>query len=170
MYLSDTMRLGRGAILEARMVVQDEFRVPTPRRRVKSGFFDCFKPAKRDSWDDSDDSRVLNVLDCSNSIQKRDSKRSKTYRYRSLEGPAYMRLLDILPGSSKAQLQGVLHHVRLDSAEPYIAISYSWGTQKPNRLLRTPEGVIPLTPTLYSALVKLRKKDQHVMVWVDAMH
>lgn len=111
----------------------------------------------------------LSVLDCSRSFRKRDERRPSVYQYRRLEGSASMRLLNILPGSANSKLKGLVHHVRLDSVESYIALSYAWGSQGLTKSLGTPEGQIRITPTLHSALTKLREKERQVTVWVDGI-
>jgi hypothetical protein len=80
-----------------------------------------------------------------------------------------MRLLYLLPGTGGNRLQAVIHHIACNYAGTYQALSYVWGADIRDKELVTPNGVLPITTSLYKALLALRQKDQAVMLWVDAV-
>jgi len=86
-----------------------------------------------------------------------------------LQGQKGIRLLELSPRAVGAPISGRIKRVDLDSRPQYIAVSYVWGVSfKPHRLT-TPEGDIPLTFSLYSALQSLQKRDNPVVLWADAI-
>jgi hypothetical protein len=94
--------------------------------------------------------------------------RREFYSYKPLLH-GYIRLLYLLPGTSEGPLQGVLNHIACNYAGTYQALSYVWGGDLRDKELLTPNGMIPITTSLYKALRALRQNDQSVMVWVDAV-
>jgi hypothetical protein len=66
-------------------------------------------------------------------------------------------------------LQAVLNHIACNYAGTYQALSYVWGADLRDKELVTPDGIIPITTSLYKALLALRQNDKAVMVWVDAV-
>ncbi|PVH78533.1 hypothetical protein DL98DRAFT_357436, partial [Cadophora sp. DSE1049] len=51
----------------------------------------------------------------------------------------------------------------------YEALSYAWGEPVLNHEIEFPEGNLPITQHLYSALQKLRPQHQSRRLWVDAI-
>jgi hypothetical protein len=94
--------------------------------------------------------------------------RRELYSYKPLLH-GYMRLLYLLPGTSESLLQAVLNHIACNYAGTYQALSYVWGSSVRDKELVTPNGIIPITTSLYKALIALRQSDQAIMVWVDAV-
>ncbi|UPX11197.1 uncharacterized protein EKO05_0001817 [Ascochyta rabiei] len=94
--------------------------------------------------------------------------RRKLYSYKPLLH-GYIRLLYLLPGNREGCLQAVLNHIACNYAGTYQALSYVWGGDVRDRELLTPDGVIPITTSLYKALLALRQTDQGIMIWVDAV-
>ena len=91
-----------------------------------------------------------------------------TYSYRPL-GDESIRLLILRPGETTDALQGLIIEVPFETSNPYRAISYVWGTEKRNRSLTTPDGLIGLTASLCTALRCLRHRQHAVTVWADAI-
>ncbi|KAK3998151.1 heterokaryon incompatibility protein-domain-containing protein [Cladorrhinum sp. PSN332] len=96
------------------------------------------------------------------------------YEYSPL--PAnHIRLLNLHSGSPESPLSGELVTVPLfPSSVPFSAISYVWGHSLPsnssNHFLSTPTGVIRLSPSLSSFLLRLRDSaDQSRLLWADAI-
>jgi hypothetical protein len=90
------------------------------------------------------------------------------FSHRALR-PKEIRLINILPGTQQDQLQGVIIHVQSTSAPTYQALSYVWGTDQQTKELVTPDGTLPISPSLSKALHSLRRKDQSITLWVDAI-
>lgn len=93
--------------------------------------------------------------------------RRKLYSYKPLLH-GYIRLLYLLPAISGG-LRAILNHIAMNYAGTYQALSYVWGGDSRNKELITPDGIIPITASLYKALLALRQNDHPVMVWVDAV-
>lgn len=93
------------------------------------------------------------------------------YTYKPLE-PGTMRLLHLLPGDKGHGLRGVVVHASGLSSmpkDPYRALSYVWGVDKRTEQLLTPDGIIPITPSLSAALRHLRQSNTPLVLWVDAV-
>ncbi|KAI9763964.1 MAG: hypothetical protein M1840_008998 [Geoglossum simile] len=92
-----------------------------------------------------------------------------TYSYNRLSDKESIRLLFLLPGEAGTDLRGAIFHTSLESAGQYNAVSYVWGDTKKPHILQTPNGTIPITISLFSALQRLRLKGQPTTLWVDAI-
>lgn len=79
------------------------------------------------------------------------------------------RTLYLFPGASNHPLVGQLEKSTLQRHVPYQAVSYVWGSPKLERLLNTPSGAIPITESLFTALVNFRSTTQPVRLWADAV-
>ncbi|KAF2823081.1 hypothetical protein CC86DRAFT_409849 [Ophiobolus disseminans] len=97
------------------------------------------------------------------SLQKRPEFKHRALQVRE------MRLVNILPGNQRAPLQGVIIHAQSTSPPPYRALSYVWGTDQRTEELMTPDGTVSITSSLSKALHSLRRKDQTITLWVDAI-
>jgi len=97
-----------------------------------------------------------------------DSLQAQQFAYRNLQS-GEMRLVNILPGSLGDPLHGVVIHVRAASTPPYRALSYVWGTDQQPEELSMPDGTLSVTASLSKALRSLRRKDQMITLWVDAI-
>ena len=99
---------------------------------------------------------------------------SDFYSYKPLKDK-HIRLLYLLPGENGDILRGEIYHVYLMGAGQYRALSYVWG--KPNsdaesrsgQCIHTVDGIIPIWPSLHSALKHIRNKNDPLILWVDAL-
>ena len=94
------------------------------------------------------------------------------YDYRHLT-PGEFRLIELLPGQETDRLIGRLITVDAMSAPQYVALSYVWGPpfeegQDP-QLILLDNIAIELRPNLDSAMRALRRLDQNIHIWVDAL-
>ena len=91
------------------------------------------------------------------------------YVYQKLEKGA-IRLFTLFPGESHEELRGLICTVPFSQAGSYKALSYTWGppAQVSHKVL-TPEGCISIRESLCSSLVRLRPKDNTLILWVDAI-
>ena len=80
--------------------------------------------------------------------------------YYPLNGANTIRLIKLVPGNQDEPLRGSLFEVDLDTAGPYIALSYVWGSDRKPSVLETPEGNIPITSSLNDALKRLRSMNE----------
>ena len=91
------------------------------------------------------------------------------YKYSPLVEDRDIRLLELFPGENGTPLRGRMYHTSLEASEIYIAISYTWGPAlKPYRL-QTGHGDLPISASLYSALVRLQNRNEPVTIWVDGI-
>src|SRR5204863_1803468 len=95
--------------------------------------------------------------------------RMSKYVYAQLQSPAEFRLLELQPGHGDDPILGRLFHANLDSPPDYQAISYVWGDHDMNFILETPQGIVPLTASLQSALKRFRKADSTTLLWADGV-
>lgn len=92
----------------------------------------------------------------------------RVYTYKSL-AKRHIRLLSLFPGKKDSELRGMVHHVPVHGAGRYRAVSYVWGQVKWTHSMWTPEGTIPITKSLHSALRCLRNSTEPMVLWVDAV-
>lgn len=81
-----------------------------------------------------------------------------------------IRILELGPGPDGTPLQGTITHEEIGSSEPYKALSYAWGNdfQKPEHV-KTPQGRVAITTSLYYALRDIRETSVSLRIWVDAV-
>ena len=93
------------------------------------------------------------------------------YKYKQLKHLREIRLLEITPGDYDAPLDGNVRHVSIDSKPRFWALSYVWGSFTPLApyYFQTPDGLIPITSSLHSALRSMREKGVSTMLWADAI-
>jgi Heterokaryon incompatibility protein (HET) len=80
-----------------------------------------------------------------------------------------IRLLHLLPGAKEEPLRGIISTVSFESAGRYRALSYVWGTVTQSERLWTSTGIVRITPNLKAALQRLRRKEETLVLWVDAI-
>ena len=94
------------------------------------------------------------------------------YDYRHL-APEEFRLVKILSGHETDRLIGRLITVVATSAPQYIALSYIWGPPsedgQDSQMILLDDIAIELRPNLNSAMRALRRLDQNIHIWVDAL-
>ena len=99
-----------------------------------------------------------------------------TYSYASLSSEEAIRILTLEPGIDGAPLRGSLSVERLNDAEPYEAISYVWGKgprchelllDSPSQSDGTSRAILPLTPSIYDALLTIRSPSEQIRLWAD---
>lgn len=78
------------------------------------------------------------------------------YAYQPLTGPKDIRLLEIALGDDDGPLQCQVYHASLDDpCLHYNALSYVWGEGERTHALKTPDGDIPGTASVQSALLNM---------------
>ncbi|KIM94107.1 hypothetical protein OIDMADRAFT_136646, partial [Oidiodendron maius Zn] len=97
------------------------------------------------------------------------------YIYTPLEDN-HVRLLEILPGNDKDPIQCRFHIVSRDELDalPYGALSYTWGTTKPDKRIFIDGKFVLITSNLEDALIAIRKgisrfKQTQRYLWVDSI-
>lgn len=70
---------------------------------------------------------------------------------------------------SSSSLQLSLIHTSLDNVRDFVALSYCWGVNPPDRPLNIGGGRIDITESLQTALLNLRSKEHGFFLWADAL-
>ncbi|EIT77382.1 hypothetical protein AO1008_11746 [Aspergillus oryzae 100-8] len=101
---------------------------------------------------------------------QRSTVKSNVYVWKPLKEPArQIRLLHLLPGTGIEDLRGDLMIAAITDRVKYDAISYTWGSALQPFTLHTTERNIPITTSLYVALMRMRKHKEAIWLWVDAI-
>lgn len=95
--------------------------------------------------------------------------KDELFSYRPLRNHREIRLLELFPGRDEMPLEGVIHHVSVDSPGQYWAISYVWGAALKPFYFQTCEGKIPITVSLHGALQCIRDREVSTLLWADAI-
>ncbi|KFY88006.1 hypothetical protein V500_06634 [Pseudogymnoascus sp. VKM F-4518 (FW-2643)] len=80
-----------------------------------------------------------------------------------------IRLLELLPSSTSAAIKCRLIYAFLTENPLYEALSYCWGDLSNPVTIQCDTSTISVTQNLYSALVRLQKKQEIRTLWVDAI-
>ena len=88
-----------------------------------------------------------------------------------------IRLFRLHPaGHEEVPLRCTLLHTNLQGAPPYVALSYAWGSQTSKHTLHVnphdpgeSASTLVITASLFHALQRLRRDDEDVLLWVDAV-
>lgn len=85
--------------------------------------------------------------------------------------PRAIQILDLLPSRTlKGPVHCELRHHSLDEDIQYEALSYSWGNPEPGHtVFVNGSHTIDVTPNCLEALVSLRRRRHHRLLWVDAI-
>jgi hypothetical protein len=87
-----------------------------------------------------------------------------------LPTPSSIRTLELLPEASHDPIKCALHVTDLATDDKvYTALSYVWGNSDDRLVINCNGQKAPVTPNLYSALLRLRNPGQSRHLWVDAL-
>lgn len=92
--------------------------------------------------------------------------------HRPLAAAGYFRILQLLPSPDpEAPIRCKLHHCQMRSPQyAYTAISYVWGNKDlPKRVIDCDGSRAEITPSLHSALSRLRSRTNDKYLWADAL-
>lgn len=91
------------------------------------------------------------------------------FKYEPLADPQrYVRLLRLKGGPSDTPLDLHLSACALDSAPPFSAISYTWGTEDGRELLIN-GAPFPVRENCYYAIWQVRLHHEDVFIWIDSI-
>ena len=92
------------------------------------------------------------------------------YQYLPLEEGFSFRILVLETGQEKEDVRCPLKHTSLEYPDiQYVALSYTWGDQNDRRLILVDGCSMSITANLFSALYRLRKPNENIMIWADAI-
>ncbi|XXG98962.1 hypothetical protein Hte_005295 [Hypoxylon texense] len=81
-----------------------------------------------------------------------------------------IRLIKLLPSKNPAKLVSCeILHVSLSDAPDYEALSYTWGGQKADCVMRCGDKRLLVTRNLFLALARLRMPEDSRLIWADAV-
>ncbi|KAI1735821.1 heterokaryon incompatibility protein-domain-containing protein [Xylaria scruposa] len=95
------------------------------------------------------------------------SLRAISFQYHPIQANEF-RLIRLLP-STISMIKCEIIHSSLDAVPRYTAVSYTWGDVDPNMKIQVNGYQIYITPNLYDALKRLRKQNEPVLLWADAL-
>ncbi|KAJ4189080.1 hypothetical protein NW767_011731 [Fusarium falciforme] len=94
---------------------------------------------------------------------------AKLYEYEPLETGS-IRLLFLLEAEEDdGDLECALLHFELSEVTEYTALSYVWGDENNSCAIYIGDDYLPITANLEDALRHIRRRDQPVWIWVDAL-
>jgi hypothetical protein len=94
------------------------------------------------------------------------------YEYQQLESANSIRLLNILPGNPGDDIACEIFHSILNhngKSPEYTALSYVWGSPKPQKTITCNGFTFTITPNLEGALRAVRKVDETTVMWIDQL-
>lgn len=94
---------------------------------------------------------------------------SLPFVYRPLDEPTAIRILVLHPGNPCEPLRGTIHHTIVTSGRSYEAVSYTWGDSSTPRSILLHGCQMPLTESLFNALVRLRYPSRDRKLWADGL-
>ncbi|KAI0190994.1 hypothetical protein EV127DRAFT_429562, partial [Xylaria flabelliformis] len=68
-----------------------------------------------------------------------------------------------------SMIKCVIIHASLGAVPRYTAVSYTWGDVDPNMKIQVNGCPFYITPNLHDALKTLRRQNEVVTLWVDAL-
>ena len=80
-----------------------------------------------------------------------------------------IRLLELLPAFMGESIICNMHRVILQKKPAFVGLSYPWGGDKMTSSIRVRGYNIPVTSNLHNALLDLRKPNESLTLWVDAI-
>ncbi|RSL41927.1 hypothetical protein CEP54_015662 [Fusarium duplospermum] len=94
---------------------------------------------------------------------------AKLYEYEPLETGSIRLLFLLEADEDDDDLECALLHFELSEVTEYTALSYVWGDESNPCAIYIGDEYLPITPNLEDALRHLRRRDQPVWLWVDAL-
>jgi hypothetical protein len=94
---------------------------------------------------------------------------TRGYSYKPLVVEGAIRVFSLMPGNDNEELKGSLETVLHDNNNGFEALSYAWGSSDKPYSVTLPEGTLPITKSLYIALIRLRRRGKRRYLWVDAI-
>ncbi|ORX96638.1 heterokaryon incompatibility protein-domain-containing protein, partial [Clohesyomyces aquaticus] len=80
-----------------------------------------------------------------------------------------IRLIELKPAFMGDSILCNMYSVSLQDNPQFTALSYTWGESKKTHIIHVRGFEIPVTSNLCQALVRLRKPDRSITLWVDAL-
>jgi hypothetical protein len=94
---------------------------------------------------------------------------TRAYNYDQQLSSDHIRLLTLLPGAKHETIQCCINRYALSGHSAYTAVSYRWGDSNPTRLIRLNGNEFLLRENLWQLLHCIRKPDEPLTLWVDAV-
>lgn len=95
---------------------------------------------------------------------------NQIYASLPLRNPGDIRLIEVLPGQERDNIQLNLHVASLNDPKlHYEALSYTWGSQDSPLEVTCNEQALSVTRNLHSSLRRLRDENEIRVFWIDAV-
>ncbi|RMJ09238.1 hypothetical protein CDV36_011128 [Fusarium kuroshium] len=128
------------------------------------------KLAKLDINDSSSSRKAKDPTTTSKTPSSKEAQpTAKLYEYEPLETGSIRLLLLLEADEDDHDLECALLHFEFSEITQYTALSYVWGDESDPRAIYVGDDYLPITPNLEDALRHLRRRDQPVWLWVDAL-
>src|SRR2546421_250093 len=98
-----------------------------------------------------------------------DNVSDQTISYKPLQGHRYIRLLKLRSVPWSDDIRCELEVASLDELPEYEALSYAWFDTRSSRPISLDNQVFTISPTLESALRRLRHAERLRILWVDSL-
>ncbi|PYI08431.1 hypothetical protein BO78DRAFT_76396 [Aspergillus sclerotiicarbonarius CBS 121057] len=98
-----------------------------------------------------------------------DNDGAGQYKFRRLASPTHIRLLRLSSQKGDTLLHGTISHISLDAKPCFTALSYTWGPALKPYCIRTAEGDVPITASLYYALTRIQRTEGSIDIWADGI-
>jgi hypothetical protein len=96
------------------------------------------------------------------------TKAYRRFRYSPLQSPKNFRLLRLSFSNGSRSMHATLEETSLDNAEPFYALSYTWGQGDPKHPLLLGDYIIHIRENLYQAL-RMAPLMGVELIWIDAI-
>lgn len=100
-----------------------------------------------------------------------DASSSRNFSHKPLSSSENIRLLKIHAGDLNERVATTIYQIQLETAPPYEAISYTWGSESGMEEIACGSDSyrIRVTKNCESVLRRLRRPDEDRLVWIDAI-
>lgn len=86
-----------------------------------------------------------------------------------IDSSKQIRLATLHPGSNDEPIFCTLETHDLDDAPSYMGVSYCWGDQNDNAVIKLQGNDWQVPTNLYTALKRIRREDEPRLLWIDAI-
>jgi heterokaryon incompatibility protein (HET) len=109
--------------------------------------------------------------------QRMDINLGRQFKYKPLAS-SEIRLFRLRPGSKDSDISGLIEHMDLTKNPEYTAVSYAWGDPKITTSIQLAYHIVKndhefctvqVTVSLAAALQHMRRIDEDLVLWIDAL-
>lgn len=98
-----------------------------------------------------------------------DSPKLKPLKYNTVDASSEIRILVLLQGMASSNIRCQMVTEPLEHSSGYEALSYMWGPLESTLDIEVDNSRVVIRNNLYAALKALRRKNEELRLWVDAI-